>query len=1100
MEIFDFPDVSTLSFWNFDFSWDISLRSMRPVSLAANASELIFLEVFAGSGNLSESVRSLGLTVHAVDSVTKRRTGVAIHTLDLTKQSDLNILLDMVSRANIASAHFAPPYGTSSKARERPLPEGMEDVRAEPLRSIQYPLGLPGLQGTDAKRVAAANSLCLIVILVIRGASVSTENPRNSYFWQIMEFFAKQNSWVLKIWHSLVDNISQACMYGSKHDKWTTIRATSGLYNDIRKECDGKHSHDSWKPTRSQSKVCFPTTSQAEYPKELCDEMSRCLAKFLTASGTVFPDTNLTADAKLTARHLRHHGRKPLPPLVSEYWLIADELISKNFSQIKPLTKLPPTMEKRGEVIMKADDNLKQQCLELEQQFANMPGTVVRASCGFDGVTQWYGVFRDPIQMVQATRYIEHPLDLQIPLPDILIRAVATVIELGPQQVAKLRAQRCADILKRIKELEGEEKELHSKLNPQVASVLQGKNLLIWKELLQQTGYPDLDIVNEVMEGIKLVGPATESKAFPAGMTPAQQTVEQLQAQAVWRRKATIGKCRSSGDDFADQELWSQSLAEADDGWLTGPFYSESEVTSKVGTGDWICTRRFPLKQPDKIRLIDDGLESGLNSAYSCYNRLELMDMDSVVSLTHSILKAFKGSGDRTFKLKLGSGETPEGSVHKSWGKTCSLVGRTLDLKAAYKQLAVSPDQGFARVLTAYDPIRRVPAFYIINALPFGATSAVYGFNRVAKSLWHIMVSLGGVWATQYFDDFPNVETTELATSSRSFMEFLLHALGWKYAMEGKKAEPYATSFKVLGVELFLDRTGDGQITVSNKRERIDDLVRKLGDILDRGTLSGAEAAALHGQLNFEQGQYYGCSLKPAMVFLQKILKGGWLDQYQEELATAAVYTVAALRSCPPRVVSLTDVVTPVMVFTDGAYEPEGESFLGSAGAVIIDPITGLRRVFQVEVPEILCNHWRRFGSKQLIMYLELWPILVFLAAYSTSFINPRMIFYIDNNAVRDALIKGSSPVCDVFNMLALCSYFISGSQIGAWFTRVASASNPADAPSRNEAKKMAELLEADLSDPLKPSDDLVSSLTSTLSFIDFMKSSTEKQSVVQPQ
>ena len=163
-------------------------------------------------------------------------------------------------------------------------------------------------------------------------------------------------------------------------------------------------------------------------------------------------------------------------------------------------------------------------------------------------------------------------------------------------------------------------------------------------------------------------------------------------------------------------------------------------------------------------------------------------------------------------------------------GKTCSLVGRTLDLKAAYKQVAVSPEQGFARVLTAYDPIRRVPAFYIINALRFGATSAVYGFNRVAKSLWHIMVSLGGVWATQYFDDFPNVETTELATSSRSFMEFLLHALGWKYAMEGKKAEPYANSFKVLGVELFLGGAGEGQITVSNKRERIDDLVRRLGE------------------------------------------------------------------------------------------------------------------------------------------------------------------------------------------------------------------------------------------------------------------------------
>ena len=1094
---FDFRDVSTLSFWNFEFSWGTSLRSMRPVSLASHASELIFLEVFAGSGNLSESVRSLGLTVHAVDSITKRRTGVAIHVLDLTNPSDMTILSDMVSLANIASAHFAPPCGTSSKARERPLPEGMEDVKAEPMRSTQHPLGLPGLQGTDAKRVAAANrlyaaTLCLLVILVIRGASVSVENPRNSYFWQIMEFFAKQHPWVLRIWQSLVDNVSQACMYGSKHDKWTTIRATDGLYN-------GNHVHESWKPTRHKSKIHFPTTGQAEYPKELCGEMARCLAKFLTSAGTNFPDTNLTANAKLTARHLRHHGRKPLPPLVSEYWMIADETISKQFSHTKPLHSLPPTMEKGGEIVLEADENLKHRCVELEQQFATMPGTVVRASCRFDRVTKWYGVFRNPIQMVQATKYIEHPLDLQVPLPDILLRAIATVVQLGPQQVAERRAKHCADILKRIKELEQDEKDLHSKLDPQVASVLKGKNLLVWKELLRQTDYPDLDIVDEVMEGIRLVGPAAESKAFPAGMTPAQQTVEQLQAQAVWRRRATIGKCRSSGDEVADQELWSQSMAEVDDDWLTGPFYNESEVTSKVGTSDWICTRRFPLKQTDKIRLIDDGLESGLNSAYSCYNRLELMDMDSVVALAHSILKAFVGSGDRSFKLRLGSGEILEGPVHKSWGKTCSLVGRTLDLKAAYKQLAVSPEQGFVRVLTAYDPIRRVPAFFIINALPFGATSAVYGFNRVAKSLWHIMVSLGGVWTTQYFDDYPNVETKELAGSSRSFMEFILHALGWKYAMEGKKAEPHAASFKVLGVELSLQSSAEGQITVSNKRERVDDLVQKLSDILDKGTLSGAEAASLHGQLNFAQGQYYGCSLKPAMVFLQKILKGGWHDEYQEDLAVVAVYTVAALRSCPPRVISLTDVTTPVMVFTDGAYEPEGDSFIGSAGVVVVDQVLGLRRVFEVEVPESLCEHWRRFGAKQLIIYLELWPILVFLASYSKVFEKRRMIFFIDNNAVRDALIKGSSPICDVFSMLAICSYFISGSHIAAWFTRVASPSNPGDAPSRKMAKLIAEQLGAELCDALKASEDLVSSLISTSSFIDFMKASTENKSDVQP-
>ena len=95
--------------------------------------------------------------------------------------------------------------------------------------------------------------------------------------------------------------------------------------------------------------------------------------------------------------------------------------------------------------------------------------------------------------MVQTTKCIEHPLDKQIPLPDSLLRAIATVVQLGPQQVAKRRAQHCANILKRIKELEGDERGLHSKLDPQVASVLKGKNILIWKELLQQTGYPDMD-------------------------------------------------------------------------------------------------------------------------------------------------------------------------------------------------------------------------------------------------------------------------------------------------------------------------------------------------------------------------------------------------------------------------------------------------------------------------------------------------------------------------------------------------------------------------------------------------------------------------------
>ena len=147
-------------------------------------------------------------------------------------------------------------------------------------------------------------------------------------------------------------------------------------------------------------------------------------------------------------------------------------------------------------------------------------------------------------------------------------------------------------------------------------------------------------------------------------------------------------------------------------------------------------------------------------------------------------------------------------------GPKANLLGRTLDLKSAYKQLAVSPDQ-FVRALVAYGPVLKRPAYFIINALPFGATSSVYSFNRVAKSLWHIMVALCGVWATQSYDDYPNVELADIAENSRAFMEFILQVLGWRFASEGKKAEPHGESFKVLGVESRLTSSSPNEVLLS---------------------------------------------------------------------------------------------------------------------------------------------------------------------------------------------------------------------------------------------------------------------------------------------
>ena len=78
---FDVPDASSFGLWNFDFTLPVSLKRLQCIDFNTSLEEVVFAEIFAGSGNLSESVRNAGLTVHAIDSVSKRQSGVSIHVL-----------------------------------------------------------------------------------------------------------------------------------------------------------------------------------------------------------------------------------------------------------------------------------------------------------------------------------------------------------------------------------------------------------------------------------------------------------------------------------------------------------------------------------------------------------------------------------------------------------------------------------------------------------------------------------------------------------------------------------------------------------------------------------------------------------------------------------------------------------------------------------------------------------------------------------------------------------------------------------------------------------------------------------------------------------
>ena len=80
----------------------------------------------------------------------------------------------------------------STKSRGREIPRRFEDGRPapKPLRSDEYPTGLPHLRGRDLRRVTRDNQACDFVLQEIqelsdRGGASLRENPARSLRWEL---------------------------------------------------------------------------------------------------------------------------------------------------------------------------------------------------------------------------------------------------------------------------------------------------------------------------------------------------------------------------------------------------------------------------------------------------------------------------------------------------------------------------------------------------------------------------------------------------------------------------------------------------------------------------------------------------------------------------------------------------------------------------------------------------------------------------------------------------------------------------------------------------------------------------------------------------
>ena len=155
-----------------------------------------------------------------------------------------------------------------------------------------------------------------------------------------------------------------------------------------------------------------------------------------------------------------------------------------------------------------------------------------------------------------------------------------------------------------------------------------------------------------------------------------------------------------------------------------------------------------------------------------------------------------------------------------------------------------------------------------------------------------------------------------------------------------------------------------------------------------------------------------------------------------------------------PRVIPTEPCKRPVLVFTDGAVEVEHGKPVVTVGAVIIVP--GFRpRAFGLEVPSHVATSWRSGESYQVVGQAEIFPVLLARTTWPELLRQKFVVYYIDNDSARQALVKGYSPVLASSRIIHEAS--LADARLGSfsWYARVPTLSNIGDPASRLDMEEL---------------------------------------------
>ena len=897
-------------------------------------------------------------------------------------------LLALVRGGYVFSSHLGTPC------------QSLTWCRSPQLRSAEWPKGMPGLTTSQQQLVDIGNSLLMFsvefcTLLYSYGSYFSIENPELSWLWvqpELLDLYSYSGVATVLVYYK---------DFGTPYLKPTLFLHNSPTLHGLRTPSGplmfaAGHSVGNvvlrgmcwWEGQR-----VFRTHLAQPYPPDLGARFGS-----LTASAFKLRAEALSAGSEVPMASPEYDYGIParlVAPFLSQG---ADEEARANPSELAG-GQCSISSQDRWLVASETDD-----CPDADDPFVA------------DGLGAPKGL--SPIEHVAWACTVPHPsVSDVLELPDDLESAISFVSTHTPGQVDEWRSERLHRMSMKAQELQTLRDEWSGSVVPALRPLVTRLNGPLFEWLYHSIEYEDPLLLHDLKNGFPLLGALPPScgscNDIPPKFKSSSITEEELKRS---RRKYNDLVLSSLRDDEWEDDIWQGTIADAEDGYMTYPV-----PLSEVDLSQVLLTRRLGVREERakgwRTRLVDHFTESGVNPATGARDRIQHDGTDLLVRL---VLSTFR-----------------RGKVPVVWKRDISQAFRRVPVKESHLDCA------WVVFLRGGKPFVSRHC-----GMPFGSTSAVYGWHRLGHFLRTVAVRYFRAPAGRYVDDYFGSDPEGVRYTGGRCLSLASNLLGVPTAPEKDADDRFQMT--VLGVDCVILPEA-AAVTLQVDSEKAARWTAQLEEILATGVLEQGMASKMAGRLSFAvsaaAGRVGRAFLKPFFAQANDPLPGGRASPW---LLRAAEWFIHYLRVQPPlRQEADLSARRHVRTWSDAAGV--------SRWVAAVVEVDGEFLWTRVRTPDHIWRQLLERGDQQIGVQ-EMLGVALAWGTYSDILKGTRWTSFVDNQGVLGAILKGGSGAPEVNMAVGHLWLDLAAYAVDLHVARVESKANISDGPSRDDFEEIARL------------------------------------------